>query len=680
MLKMLQNFISISVIATMIQTIPGSLSAGFEGGPEPLSHLTRGSSIISPDNDTRINLFLLHEDVTKNSPFDFLEDQNPINEINTFRHVFQSISNTISSKIPSSTSDGKDDKYEWFYIAQCYGINDGERDFQKGLNSNKTIPNGEVLYLSNLRNELRLVCKNVISSDPFIKTDDIKSEQGQEYLSYLKASRHFYMQKWSSAIDQYQTLLKSKDPWIKEVSHYMNFRSLINHAQHNAFDSWGDYNGNVDLEALQQAHTALSSYKTLYPNGRYLLSAKGLVRRLFWLGRDDIQLANEYERLILSIPSKPTTVALIQEIDDKILFQENFDREALQTPILLAIDFLVRMRPYYKFEWDKLKLEISAKELYFKAHPELYNFIKASYSFYVEEDFNTVIFLTSKPIQNAIKTSLQFSLMTLHGMALHELKSPETEDFWQELLKQPLVNSQRGVVEIWLGKHYEANNNLKAVYDQNSVINESSIRRNLMIGAIDKELLKYITKSDDRSVSEQDLALFILLVRNLSEGSYQEFLTNHNQIGNRQQSDDYLWNITSQEDVPLTLFRSGTPSEDYYCHPDLIETVSKLAQNPKSIDALLCLSEFYRLNNFSNISHLYKYSGAVPIYDNVISNPIATDEQVAFALYRSILCYRYDVYKCDGAYVEKIKRKEWFEELKLKFGHTKWANQLKYYW
>ena len=57
----------------------------------------------------------------------------------------------------------------------------------------------------------------LIHINQFIKTDDIKSEQGQEYYSYLKASRHFYMQKWSSAIDEYQTLLKSKDPWINEV-------------------------------------------------------------------------------------------------------------------------------------------------------------------------------------------------------------------------------------------------------------------------------------------------------------------------------------------------------------------------------------------------------------------------------------------------------------------------------
>lgn len=680
MLKILQNIIFILVLSSMIQTIPGPLTAGSEADPQPLSHLTMGSSIISPDNDTRINLFLLHQDLTENSPFDFLEDNSPINEINTFRHVFGSISNTINSKIASSISDGKDDKYEWFYIAQCYGINAGERDFQKGLNSNETIPNSEILYLLNLRTELRSVCKNVISNDQFIETKDIKSEQGQEYFSYLKASRHFYMQKWSSAIDEYHTLLKSKDPWIKEVSHYMYFRSLINHAQRNAFDQWGDYNSNVDLEALQQAHTALSSYKTLYPNGQYLVSAEGLVRRLFWLGRDDVQLANEYEKLILSIPNKPTTVTLIQEIDDKIFFQEKFDREALRTPILLAIDFLLRMRPYYEFEWDKLELEISAKEHYYKDHPELYDFIKASYSFYVEKDFNAVLRLTSKPIQNTIKTSLKFSLMALHGMALHKLKSPETEGFWQEFLKQPLVNSQRGVVELWLAKHYETNNNLEAVYDQNSVIKESSIRRNLMVGKIDKELLKYITTSDDRAFSEQHLALFILLVRNLSEGSYQEFLTNHNQIANRQQSDGYLWNITLQEDVPLMLFTSGRPSEDYDCHPNLTKTVSKLAQNPKNIDALLCLSEFYRLNNFSSISHLYKYSGAVPIYDSVISNPIATDEQVAFALYRSILCYRYDVYKCDGAYVEKNKRKEWFEELKLKFEHTKWAKKLKYYW
>ena len=122
------------------------------------------------------------------------------------------------------------------------------------------------------------------------------------------------------------------------------------------------------------------------------------------------------------------------------------------------------MRPYYEFEWEKLELEISAKELYFGGHPELYNFIKANYSFYVERDFNTVLLLTSKPIQNAVKTSLNFSLMVLHGMSLHELKSPETENFWQELLKQPLVNSQRGVVEFWLGKHYEANNNLQGSF------------------------------------------------------------------------------------------------------------------------------------------------------------------------------------------------------------------------
>ena len=78
---------------------------------------------------------------------------------------------------------------------------------------------------------------------------------------------------------------------------------------------------------------------------------------------------------------------------------------------------------------------------------------------------------------------------------------------------------------------------------------------------------------------------------------------------------------------------------------------------------------------------IFNYGGMSKIYKEVIDNENTQDEVLAYALYRSIMCYKNEYYRCEGDYlVEKERRKRWFEQLKIDQKNSRWAKELKYYW
>lgn len=470
-----QNFSKGLGVFLLFFIATGGIKAGTDYPPNPLSDVTGGSSIISPDNDPQINLFLLYGDAMGFAPYDFNEDMSVVessldtDQRNAFRHEFSGFMTFKESKslnlvppVPTNSAMEILQKfrntigaYSWYYIAQCQSLVGGDRDFSVGVTKNVEISEKERSQLVESRKQLHLICQNEKKSEEIRWPISIESEAALEFLGYLQASGYFYDEKWLVAANKYQTLLTSSDEWVNEAAHYMFARALINHAQRSGVTMYGNFsNSDIDLNDVSDARDALLNYLSKYPYGRYSDSATGLIRRILWLKSDNIGLAEVYEKILTTKNSSIDHAEMVQEIFDKIFQYPNgldLERSDLHAaPTILAVRYLRDMN----LLTSPLGDELEQKKMYFSSKPDLFNLLLASQAFYQENNAEKVLELIQELDQDVELSSLQFSMQALRGMALSRLRSPQEKDFWIRLLKRPLVGSQRGVIELWLSEEY----------------------------------------------------------------------------------------------------------------------------------------------------------------------------------------------------------------------------------
>ncbi|WP_342368592.1 hypothetical protein, partial [Stenotrophomonas maltophilia] len=66
----------------------------------------------------------------------------------------------------------------------------------------------------------------------------------------------------------------------------------------------------MDKAVLQQAGAGFEAYLKTYPQGRYAVSAKGLIRRVHWLKGDTQALADDYAEQLTQAPGTPRNMPL----------------------------------------------------------------------------------------------------------------------------------------------------------------------------------------------------------------------------------------------------------------------------------------------------------------------------------------------------------------------------------
>ena len=97
----------------------------------------------------------------------------------------------------------------------------------------------------------------------------------------------------------------------------------------------------------------MRAYLDAYPNGRYRASARGLLRRVYWLAGDRKRLGDEYTGLMRRL-GEPDVDGngedLIREIHLKYL---NRRAAPPHDPILLAVEDLRRMREVHDEEREQ---------------------------------------------------------------------------------------------------------------------------------------------------------------------------------------------------------------------------------------------------------------------------------------------------------------------------------------
>jgi hypothetical protein len=258
---------------------------------------------------------------------------------------------------------------------------------------------------------------------------------------------------------------------------------------------------------------------------------------------------------------------------------------------------------------------------------------------------------------------------------------------------QPL---QRPAVELALALHDERAGALDTAFAADSKITNPSIREILLRNVADATLVRRQAKDASLPQHERDVALYVLLYKEVSRGHYADFVKDVALVRADAPTEGYTGGLSTTEPPPLGVFTQTQTLGDYNCGP-LKETAAKLAKDQKAPKAQLCLADFMRANGFDqntfDTQPAAEELGGTPslfkggpyarldVYRSLIDSPKTPAEDKAYALYRAVRCYApAQINSCGGEDVEQPERKAWFQQLKKHYPKSRWAKALEGYW
>jgi len=679
-----------------------------------LKHAARddcsNTAFLSPGNDSRINLQLLMLDLRARAHPPAvgpnLDDSGDaaLFTLDEFGATVQAIlsGKPVKPADPnapvSDLADGEG--------SRCVSNTLGSSGFIDALKDARGLPDSERAALAKARDDFAPTCNGGAQAQLAAFKLSVRSAAGRQFAGYLAGAAAFYDANYDEAHKQFAALSSSNLAWIKEAARYMLGRVELNRAQIHAFDQFENAPSpdKVDTASLMAARTAFQAYLHDYPQGDYAASARGLLRRVDWLGGDDTKLSEAYAQAITRAGSGAGNVTvpdLAQEVDNKLLGR--VDLSAINDPILLATMDLVRMRAASSDDAKPASAfalaELEAQRPRFAGHAALFDYLLATHHFYVGKDPAAVLALL--PSEAGDGSYLTFSRQVLRGLALEETKNPSAAQLWAQLYAGAHQPYQKGAAELALAMNYERGGSLDLVFAPGSPIRDVDIREILLRHAAGPRLLRDRARAPDAPEHERQVALYTLLFKDMVHGRYAAFLQDAALLpadAGRKPSDANA--PTPGPD--LGLFRwagSGTDANDddpYPC-PSLHDVAGILSRAAHDPHGLMCLGEFIRRNALDGIELERRppvdelggapsqFPGAgvarLDIYQQVIADPKAPANDRAYALYRAVNCYGPSGYNhCDGAGVAIGQRKQWFKMLKTGYAGSRWADALKYYW
>jgi hypothetical protein len=495
------------------------------------------------------------------------------------------------------------------------------------------------------------------------------------FADYLTASQHFYQGEFAQADALFGILAEQDQPWLKETADYMKIRVALNQSQQSAFDDWGSLDrSQIDQAQLQRCEQLITDYRTRYPQGRYLDSATGLLRRLAWFTGDNELLASHY----LQASQQQSPPDLVNEIDLKLLMQPGFTGSATM-PMLTLVQDLRRLRIHDSWdEWQPLlAAEIGKQAPQFARHAPWLAYLEQSSRYYLAKNYAAVV-AAAPALANGPLNNLAFSQQVLKGMALAAQQQwAKAEQQWRALLANQPTPLQDQLLQLALAMTLERAGQLEQVFAKESPIKSDHYRIPLLEYVAPAPLLRSMARDEQASDLLRQRASYTLSYKQLTHGDYQGFLQD---LAGNPATEPFDWQ----------------GSQDYQC-PALTEVVTILARTPDAPRALNCLGEFFLAqgldwdpllsrpgaDTLAGTPDLFagKRSSRLDWYQKVIANPKSAKEDKAYALYRAINCYAPSGNNgCGSQQVPVNQRKAWFNALKQQHGSSQWAKQLKYYW
>ena len=558
------------------------------------------------------------------------------------------------------------------------------------------MPAAERTLLAQSRLQLLTTCNldGPVIADP----QQIQSSDGQLFRTYLQAAADFYSGRFAEAERGFSALASATSPWLKETALYMTARTALNQAQANTYDEYGVPNlERVDKSALAAAELGFGNYVKTYPQGAYTASARGLLRRVYWLADDNVKLADAYAWGLTQATEAQRNVSvdeLVEEADVKLL---SVSGGPIDTPMMQLVSDLMRMRAHNPPTLSRE--DLAQRKAAFANEPALYDYLLAAYALYVEHQPDSAL----KHLPQEVPSSLDyfvFSQQTLRALALEDKKDwKAAEALWLQLLplaKQPL---QRDQLELALALHYERSGQLAKVFAADSPISAKQVRYILLRNVAGPDLLRQqLAQASDPL--ERETAQFVLLYKNLLRGQFASFAEDLKQLPTPAPEDKlgtslgYVYSASQT----LRLFQwNGDKAESGYACPSIAQTAATLQADAKNPQGLNCLGEFILRNNLDGMpleqaraagslgSSASDFKGEtfsrLDGYKQVIGDAKAPKNDKAYALFRAINCYAPAGYNsCGGQDVTPAVRKAWFRQLKSGFADTQWGKSAQYYW
>ena len=670
------------------------------------------TAFLSPGNDSRVNLQMLMLDRRGVTPLPAgsADAADPVLfSLDDFNAVIEAVVTGKPVKAPDDTAAQSD--YAEGEGSRCLSNPTGVASFVDALNGVRGMPDTERIALKNARGAISSECDGGEQKRLAAVRLAVNSAPAKQFAAYLVGAAAFYDGDFDTAHKSFAGLSASNIAWLKEASRYMLARVELNRAQIHAFDEFDTKpnSDRVDTAALTAAEAGFRAYLHDYPNGAYAASARGLLRRVDWLGGKMEKLGDDYARLIVQADlTGPGLNAktLSQEIDNKLL--DETGPQGVNDPLLLATIDLMQMRgpdtpaavdPAHPPKPQSFGLtELEGQRPSFAKNPALFEYLRAAHHFYVENDAAGALALL--PASSAADGPyLAFSRQVLRGMALEALKDKAARAQWTGLFTQARQPGQRGVGELGLALNHEREGDLAAVFAPGSPIRNHDIRSLILLYDASAPLLRDRARATGASDDERRLALYVLLYKEITRARYQAFLTDAallTQVPPAKPKDENDGGGAYDLDL-FSWSGGGSNAEAGFTCPSLRGVARVLVQRPADPHARLCLGEFVREHDLDGFtlnkqqpagqlgSAASQFPGADParleIYKAVIADPKAPVGDKTYALYRAVNCYGPSGYNhCDGVDVPQSQRKQWFKTLKSDYPSSPWASALKYFW
>jgi hypothetical protein len=643
-----------------------------------------------PGNDTRSNLLILLADRHRMADA-AAPAQRPTLDWPEFRDAFEGLEPDAA---PAGYADGEG--------SRCLSNAAGEQAFSAAVSEAAGILPEERDALVRARADLKPSCAADASGAPplpDVALPGVPGSTAREFAAYLKVTAAFYAGRFDEAKAGAVSLASSANAWVSDTADYMVARIAVNRMQVDAYDQYGTFKGPsaVDQSLARDAEAAIEAYVAARPKGRYVASATGLQRRVYWLAGWTDRLAARYAALLALPPTARdmTDAALAEEIDNKLL--PTLQPAMTRDPTLLAVLDLFAIRVAAKGTPQPPRPDLSEQREAFAGNPDLLGFLEGVLALYGDDNPKAVIAGIPDDARRKGGDHLWFSRQFLRGMALEEAGDRNARGFWKEMIAAASRPLDRSTLELAYALNVDRRGEVDEAFKAGSPLANPAIRSILLVNGAGPDLLRARATDASAAPRERQVGLFTLLRKELTHGQYAGFLRDVALVPPKAPTEgDVRIDPLGDAAIPSGLFTNGKTAGDIGC-PRLAQTASDLAGDPAAIRPRLCLSEWIRLNGFDpdfwSAKPRKPILGSGPsgypgdeatrgsIYASVIADDDATPDERAYALYRAVKCYEPSGYNtCGGADVPKAERRRWYSMLKRGYTGSRWARELRFWW
>jgi len=661
---------------------------------------------LSPGNDSRVNLQLLLLDAGQAKLGPPPTTDPPTAPIADSAEAFtlEDFSALIGPRPPAAPADADSSSdYASGEGSRCSTNDAGAAAFADAVTAASAVPEAERTILISARKAVSPGCNTPTASAAYATPDGVRSTLGRQFAHYLAGTDEFYGGDFDDARKDFAAAAASAQPWLKETARYMQGRVALNDAQAGAFGDYGEFSADkVDKAALSEADTAFQAYLTAYPNGQYAASARGLLRRVAWLGGQPKQLAADFAwSFAHAAPAERNVFVpdLVLEADDKLLTKAA--PADIADPTLLAIRDLMAMRRDPTDPKPNPSLiafaDLEAQRPVFASRPDLFGYLLAAHRFYVEVDPAGALGQLGAPPAAGPMDDLAFSRQVLRGLALEGQKNyAAARSLWLQMLPLARPAFQRPMLDLALAMNEERDGRVAQVFAAGTTVRDPQVRGILLRHDAGPALLAQRLGDPSASDGERRTARYVLLYKDIMRGRYASFAADSALAGPKGAPPPPDPNDPEANEYDPKLFDWPGHTQGYLCD-GLPKLARALAAAPNNSHNLLCLGEFARnnsldanqLNSSARADELGGVASLFPgqtfarldAYKRLIADPKTPAPDRAYALYRAVNCYApAGDNECDGEGVPKAERARWFHTLKTDYATSEWATALKYYW